>query len=256
MFDNGDSWAGFSLLGARRRQKDAFRVIENDGSVLLVACDGHGPAGDEAAVIACERLRAVYRHHRARGCDRTRAATEACAEVDRHIAQMCDGGTTAVLLELEMNALFIALVGDSSLRLTTALGRLQAVAAEHAVTDAVEARRLRSYGATIQNGMLVMGGRCIAIARSLGDPTFGDILLPVPECFHSSRLAVYRRLAVGTDGLWNTLDDAVVPSADILSWLEPTRSVLDNARRLAAETESREPSDNASSVVIDVTPFS
>lgn len=235
MIQFGDTWAAFSLLGARDRQCDAFRVHTHwgpeEGTLVFVA-DGHGPDGKKSARLVDQKLAKLLLDAGFAPGKEESAVREACLSLDRRIKHKYDGGTTLTLAYLSRRYSFLAWVGDSpafcygrhDVRLLTrshVLGRCDELERLQAVGAKVHYRKKRPVRVCAEDG----SNRMIELTRSIGDRAYDpprriasgkELLPPLPEFMCDQEvLARAEWIMLTSDGVPRALDESLIPSSEL-----------------------------------------
>lgn len=249
----GNGWSGFSLIGRRATQCDAYRVIDWGDGLLVIVCDGHGREGKRAAEFVCERLpHALAQLNFAHGRER-HAIRAAFRAIDFMLELQCDGGTCVTIAHVTPGSLFLAWVGDSQAGVAKGRTIIQ-LSEDHVPDEPYERLRLETLGANVNRGRIVTrpGSTGIAVSRALGDIRYGELVSPEPDWKRLFPPRAARHLIVGTDGFWRVIDSAAIHSATVLAWLDPDDQPAD---RLLRQVHELGPCDNATAVVVDLRPF-
>ncbi|MFH1253627.1 MAG: PP2C family protein-serine/threonine phosphatase [Candidatus Uhrbacteria bacterium] len=242
-------WQGFSLQGPRPRQDDRFLVLESSEGLLIVVCDGHGTDGDLAAAYAVDELVGWFSRK-----PTDQGITNLFEDVDQTIEVDFEGGTTATVVWLKPNGeTVIAYVGDSEVyavdtrtkEVVSLLPRL------HSVSDLEEERRLRSAGAKLGRGRILLGNdRGINVARSLGDRDYCRFVIPEPTIVRLTpeRNAPFSHLLVCSDGV----SRAVRSLGRDDNWNLFIRGGIDRGSEKAKLYLEVVATDNATGVLVDL----
>ncbi len=250
-----DIWGGFSLLGGREAQCDLYRVLPWQEGLLILVIDGHGPDGAKAARMVHDHLPdALTTAQYAIGREPFAVRT-AFRALDFLIELNCDGGACVTLIHVQPKVMFLAWVGDTQAKLTTRQTMFE-LNHEHHPDDPFERMRLDALGAHIVRRRIhvrpgVKPG--IQVARSLGDGRYGELVSPDPDWKRIPLSRGMQHLLIGTDGLWNVIDDPMLATQTALSWLLGVAGhPVETLRR---EVHERGPIDNATGVLVDLRPF-
>lgn len=198
-------------------------LAAGDGCVrrafVYAVLDGHGPQGDDVALLAGQalldgvagRLAGEYRGDRAaeeRHAEVLAAAFGAAADVVDAAAVGVASGTTASLVVVEERTLTVANVGDSNVVLAREAGHnAQIVSAVHRPDDEMESQRVRDAGGIVQNGYVCDADppkKMISVTRAFGDMDVRAIgVVPIPEIASYALKDDDEFVILATDGLWD-----------------------------------------------------
>lgn len=268
--------------------QDDARVVQNFASIpgltFIGVFDGHGPHGRAAAKFASERLpAALAATMAAQGArserKRLKAMREACRQVD---AAMRDpkqagfdaslSGTTACFALVEGNRVLLANVGDSRCIFARQKHGGEGVEGIALTVDAKpqlpeELKRITACGGVVlqllgedgrrqgayrvfRRGDSVLPG--LAMSRSLGD-TYAHSVGVTWEPTMSAHTLTSRDLflVLGTDGLWDVMDDSA--AADFVERYRNKRDLgVSCAEALTLEAQERWKAAHDEALVDDI----
>jgi len=225
--------------------QDEACVLQNfarvPGLMFIGVFDGHGPNGRAAAKFASERLPAALAAQMStqRGRSerkRLKAMREACRIVDAGMRDVKQAGfdsslsgTTACFALVEGSRVLLANVGDSRCVLARQTADGEGVEGVPLTKDAKpelpdETRRIVASGGVVRQLLDESGRRCgafrvfrrgddvlpgLAMSRSLGDSYAHSVGVTWEPVLASHSLTSRDHfLLVGTDGLWDVMDNA------------------------------------------------
>lgn len=247
--------AGYSHIGARKSQQDAFYVspatclIPGEGArVLGVLCDGMGGLKDGAlaSALAVEKMKEAFRQFRGSWAEIPAFLEQELSILDDAIVKIHPGvpkteaaGTTIAAVILEENRLFWASAGDSRIYLVRG-AQMEQVTRDHCyfltLCERVESAQItmeqaqKDFRRNALISYLGIGGLPITDGNPSPFPLFsGDIVL------------------LCSDGLTKTLSDA-----EILETLRRYESLEEAARALPemAVQKGGATQDNTSVILI------
>eukprot|EP01004_Peranema_trichophorum_P005792 NODE_463_length_2722_cov_52.901885_g396_i0.p1 GENE.NODE_463_length_2722_cov_52.901885_g396_i0~~NODE_463_length_2722_cov_52.901885_g396_i0.p1 ORF type:complete len:630 (-),score=134.76 NODE_463_length_2722_cov_52.901885_g396_i0:832-2553(-) len=242
----------YSDIGGRPDQEDAYIVVPDvsvvcrrsgycqaDTEVLVGVFDGH--SGGQAAIFARETLfYETIRSDRypqdpslalADGFWRTNDKfCEKAASVD------CNSGTTALIVLLRENTLWVANLGDCGAVLCRK-GKAIQITRPHRANDPQEQAMVKASGGNITYcyGCARVDG-VLQVTRSLGDIPCRQSLTAEPEVFiHPVMWDQDQFLIAASDGLWNVI------SADLaVQLVQQARDEVDYARKNVKIDENKD----------------
>lgn len=285
---------GESSKGEPRVQQDRMLIIEDwFGGLLCVLCDGHGKEGHVAAQLVIDELPHLLARHDFHLRPHF-SLVAICRVLDRLIKEVCDGGTTFSLVYLRESAVFVGTVGDTrvcsmrrkAVRMHIREHRLDLAPSHELIELRRRGGRLRYKDTTpfhhsrdkssVEPGskdgsseepkkrkrtpfVVSQDGRTmLPLYRALGNRRYGDALSYKPEttAITWDTLEHATHLILWVDGVWETLDEAVVPTSLIRNWINAGgRGVRQGTQMLAQNLQMFCPSDNASAIIIDLAHF-
>lgn|GEM_PF-1946954 len=267
VFLSGKGWGAFQLLGESskgtpRVQQDRLLILEDwFGGLLCVLCDGHGREGEIAAQLVIDELPELLLKHEFHAKPHF-SLPFICRLLDRLIKAACDGGTTLALTYLRQADVFTATIGDTRISSLRRKAIRRHVREHRLCTISMRERAdLHRRGGTVlykgKRPFIVSkdGTTGLPLYRALGDRRYGNALSHVPETTAISwkTLENATHLILWVDGVWETLDEAAVPSSLIRNWIHAGgRGVHQGAQMLAQNLQMFCPGDNASAIIIDL----
>lgn len=192
---------------------------------IFAVFDGHG--GDGASKHSVQRLIHHLQQHIAEQLDGLGAPGAATAPADAFIEQALHAafhqtdreladtlaancGTTATVAVVTRRKIFLAWAGDSR-AVVLAGGRVVAHTEEHRAHREDEQERLAAAGGRVifNSGLRVMG--ILATTRAIGDHDLRPYgVVATPDVLELPRAAEQEFLALGSDGLWDVLNNQEV----------------------------------------------
>eukprot|EP01119_Soliformovum_irregulare_P002637 TRINITY_DN1288_c0_g1_i1.p1 TRINITY_DN1288_c0_g1~~TRINITY_DN1288_c0_g1_i1.p1 ORF type:complete len:289 (-),score=76.24 TRINITY_DN1288_c0_g1_i1:39-905(-) len=254
--------------GSRDHQEDAFSIEENlletKGTALYAVYDGHG--GEAYSQHASSRLpQILYSSPAFQSGNYVGALNDAffrenmeMKEIFEH--QLLRGGSTATVVLMVGEVLYVSNVGDSRSVLARAVPRGYEpirMSRDHNFDDEAEKQRVEANGGLVQADRVIAQGHAINMSRALGDFEFkqpfnhaaGDWISARPT-INSIRLSPeHEFLVVASDGLWVKLEDNEVV-AIIGSMKKKGMSPGAIAKQMAADIASTVGSDNITIIII------
>lgn len=231
--------------GARPSQEDAWCGATPAGWRLYAVFDGHG--GAVTASFAAQMLPdKITTQLNARSP--AEALRQSFEETSREIEPQSNDGAAALAVLTGPEQIHWAHSGDCRLLVVTTNG-YQQLTREHRLENPAERTRIAAVGrAVIRPPYLFVGQEGLMMTRSLGDRIFKPVgVTATPEV--GSRLFEVsdRWLVLGTDGLWDVLNNAAVTG--ITRWHTTARTV---AEALADAAIANGGTDNVTVLVVNV----
>jgi len=255
--------------GSRDHQEDTFSIeedlLEQKGTALYAVYDGHG--GDSYSLHASSHLsHLLYDSAPFKAGDYVGALNDAFfkenqemkSEIFEH--QLLRGGSTATVVLMAEETVYVANVGDSRSVLARAVPRGYEpirMSRDHNFDDEAEKQRVEANGGLVQADRVIAQGHAINMSRALGDFEFkqpfnkatGDWISARPT-INSIRLnREHEFLVVASDGLWVKLEDNEVV-AIIGSLKRKGLSPKDIAKQMASDIAQTSGSDNITIIII------
>ncbi|KAI8918368.1 phosphatase 2C-like domain-containing protein [Powellomyces hirtus] len=217
--------------GARPYQEDHYALADEafnkSGFALYCVFDGHG-GGDASKHASMNVPKLVVNSDAFKKGDYERSLRDAFQEEDHLLAAefkgQSRGGSTATVVLIAQQTMFIANVGDSTaaLAIKDESGRYKALrlSKEHKVDDAAEAARLKDADAVVKKDRVIGPGHAINMTRALGDFDFklpengasADWISPVPFMSKIDLTPQADFAIIASDGLWNHFtEEQLVP---------------------------------------------
>jgi len=236
-------------IGRRTSMEDTFAVVGQFGMPmrdLFLVCDGHN--GSEASHAVSKMLPGAIQEHLNNGkCSIEEALKAAFAEVNGRLdSEKIPGGTTATAVLADINATYVASVGDSRAVLIKRT-KATALTTDHRPCNSEEASAVIARGGTITTtGNEQRVNNILAITRALGDPELAGVISAVPDV----RSFVFdfepdSAIVIACDGLWDYLSEQDV--ADVVDTFKEPLSAAEELRNLAYQSGS---TDNITVIVI------
>ena len=252
--------------GPRESMEDRHTLYKDDTLTCVALFDGH--RGAEAAHFASENLMLHIQGVESKNIT-TNTLKNTLLDIDdtfRHeqdllwqqrLARMglqAAGtrrypGSTALVCLLHGQRLLLANLGDCRAVMGRRNSRALRLTRDHTADDTAERCRIQSAGGTIaqRNGGWRVGRVGLQVTRSIGDADLKDQgIIAEPEVFEYTVEEDDAFIILGTDGLWDSIDD-----------LESVRFVRDTvknpsmcAQRLVTEALARGGRDNVTAAVI------
>lgn len=214
-----------SIQGLRPHKEDYYSIVTNldQGQYFYAGMfDGHG--GDKAAEYSAIHLHLHIEKFLALNIGPLEALKLSFISTDKEIHQLkIQSGTTASVVIIKDNHLFLANVGDSTIVIKKPNSPAKQLTTDHHLTDTQELKNYRSSKWFLEKNRLISQGKIkgfklIAVSRSLGDVFFEDAISPIPD---ASEIEFDKGdvLVLATDGLWNyinltKLDDLIKNNND------------------------------------------
>lgn len=171
-----------------------------------------------------------------------------CKEKFRKVSEK--SGTTATIALLVGNQLYIANVGDSS-----AIFKKESeaepvfVTFNHKAEEESEKKRITSQGGIVVfygGGFRVNGS--LAVSRSIGDYSYGDVVIAEPHIFHKTLEESDEYVVLASDGLWDVVNQQEV-SNTISTQFSNTSSESTNVAKLLVEQAMKKNTPDNTSVI-------
>mmetsp|Transcript_22661 Transcript_22661/g.72913 ORF Transcript_22661/g.72913 Transcript_22661/m.72913 type:complete len:371 (+) Transcript_22661:113-1225(+) len=226
---------GYAPYNPRKKNQDSIVMQEHEetGALLLAALDGHGEAGDLVSQFFRDRLTKYIFSSRDFPSDPCRAMATALATIEAEILEDTSidtefSGTTAVVACIKDSELFVANVGDSRIILGTeeseGVWKAVPVSRDHKPDLPDERARIEATGGRVfaveyDDGidgparvwLAHMDIPGLAMSRSLGDVVAHTAgVSSEPEVHHVKLTAKDKVLVLGSDGLWEFIENAEV----------------------------------------------
>jgi protein phosphatase 1L len=191
----------------RERMEDRALAEPLAAGTLLAVFDGHG--GASVADHARAHARDAVEDGLAAGLRDAALWSAVFARLDASLDRCGSTATLALVLDRRLS---VGWVGDSRALLVRTEGH-DAVTADHRLERADERRRVRRAGADFDGPYVVdpRSGQGLMMTRSLGDRGLRHVgIVAEPECRTRPLAAGDVAVVLGTDGLWDVLDEAEV----------------------------------------------
>jgi len=236
-------------IGRREKMEDTFAVIGQFGMPmrdLFLVCDGHN--GPDASNAVKKMLPTAFL--KALGEDEgnvEKAFKDAFAKVNEQLrTEKVPGGTTVTAIFADIDAAYVAHVGDSRAVLVKG-NKSTALTMDHRPNNASEAEAVTSRGGTISHvGNDLRVNKILAVTRALGDPEVSSVISAVPDVRRFTfDFEPDSALVVACDGLWDFLSEQDV--ADVIDTFKDPLSAAQELRNLAYQSGSK---DNITVVVV------
>lgn len=240
-----------SVQSSRPYQEDRYSIKCNldQGKYFYAGIfDGHG--GNEAAEYSATHLHLHIEKFLALNNSPLEALKLSFISTDKEIHKLkIQSGTTATVVIVKNNHVFLANVGDSTIVIKRSNSPAKKLTKDHHLADPQELENYRSSKWFSEKNRLISQGKIkgfklIAISRSLGDMFFEDAISPVPDV---SEIEFDKgdKLILATDGLWNyinltKLDDFIKNNYDLQIITE----------LLVQEALNNKSSDNITTIVL------
>lgn len=238
--------------------QDGFEVIESFGekgdSFWAGVYDGHYMSGDyldreevSPEKVAAQMMTSLFAKEIKKGKTKEEAFAVAFAKVDKEIAKLGYGGTTATALLVEGVDCWVANVGDSY-AYRFAKGRPpERLTADHNIRSNKQAQREAiSRGGVYAKGYIMKPGAVgVALARSLGDRDMEEVVSSEPEVKNFKIRDNDEWIVLASDGLWDELRPFEVD--DIL---EESGNAKEAQAKIIETLKSKNNFDDATVIVI------
>eukprot|EP00002_Diphylleia_rotans_P024482 TRINITY_DN4836_c0_g1_i1.p1 TRINITY_DN4836_c0_g1~~TRINITY_DN4836_c0_g1_i1.p1 ORF type:complete len:387 (+),score=88.69 TRINITY_DN4836_c0_g1_i1:62-1222(+) len=179
------------------------------------------------------------------------ALSDSFVETDKEfIRRGSRGGTTATVAVIAGSELVVAWVGDSR-AVMCCDGRSTAVQLtnDHRPTRDDERARVERAGGSIHKGTTWRVDGILALTRAIGDSSFKDYVVAIPEVKSAELLPGDQFLIIATDGLWDVYSNQEAVDFVRLQILK-RRPLNDIANELALEAYRRKSGDNISIMIV------
>lgn len=200
-----------SVMGPRKTMEDQYVFSEDflgKGSFFAAVFDGHG--GSLASEIAKRELpKEVKKRLKIKLPQELieEALSASFRSISSGIREKTDVGTTATILLVLEDDVYLAHVGDSSALILAKNGEWAFLTRNHNLTELSEVKNLVEKGALVKSGYLWgRSGSGVNLSRALGDRDFAEWLLDEPDVSHFKLKDEFSHIVLATDGLWNSLD--------------------------------------------------
>ena len=212
----GTTWSlRFSIgvadtIGRRVKMEDSFSVMGQFGGMpmrdMFLLCDGHN--GVEAAQTTCKELpKALIKRLGDNPGSCEDALRAAFADTDKYLStEKVPGGTTATVVLMDVDAAYVASVGDTRAVLVKGT-EPKPLTVDHRPSNAAEAEAVVARGGTVSTvGNELRVNKLLAITRALGDPELSGVISAVPDVSRFSfDFEPNSTLVIACDGLWDYL---------------------------------------------------
>lgn len=160
------------------------------------------------------------------------------------------GGTTACLMFVRQNMFTIFNTGDSRALLINKDGTFEQISEDHKPDRADERKRIFSAGGTVSHfsGVWRVNGS-LAMTRAIGDKQLKSIIIPNPEVYTRIILDSMAFVILGTDGLFDVLNNQKIASIIQENQLKTAAQV---SERLLKEVEMEGFVDNTTILTVEL----
>jgi len=238
-------------IGQRLSFEDTHVILESFAGFrnksFFAIYDGHG--GKEASEMAAKILHRSLLVELKKGKDTPYALEKAFIDTDRQIEKEVESGTTAVVAFIDGKELFVANTGDSRGVLDRGELGVKRLSHDHKADDPDEAKRIEALGGFVKPKTAFDVARVngiIAIARSLGDKEFGELVSAKPYISETKLTKDDKRLILACDGIWDVISDE-----EAVGFIKNIKDPQFGSDTLKDEALGRGSTDNISVMVID-----
>lgn len=246
---------GFSSdIGHRQSFEDTHVILKSFGGYkdksFFAIYDGH--RGKEASEMAANLLHEILLVELKKGKYPKDCIEKAFIATDRQIENSgIESGTTAVIAFFEGQNLFVANAGDSRAVLDRGKFGVKRLSHDHKADDPDEVKRIEKAGGfvtpKIEGVDVARVNGIIAIARSLGDREFGELVSPKPYISETKLTQEDKRLILACDGVWDVMTDE--DAVGLISKVEDPQKASEIFKNEALRRGS---TDNISVMVVDL----
>ena len=160
------------------------------------------------------------------------------------------GGSTACVLFVRQNMFTVFNTGDSRALLINKNGTYEQISEDHKPDRADERKRIFSAGGLVLNfdGVWRVNGS-LAMTRAIGDKQLKRLIIPNPEVYTRIITEEMQFIILGTDGLFDVLDNSKIASIIQENNLKSAKEVSDE---LLKQVEAEGFVDNTTILTVEV----
>jgi serine/threonine protein phosphatase PrpC len=202
-------WKVFQLQGKREYMEDKYIAIEGffGDYDLYAVFDGHG--GDNVSEFCRENFAPMLYQELLENNDIGKALYATFLKVDDKLdvpASYMTGSTCLVILK-NTNHMWVANCGDSRAIMNSNKNSI-ALTKDHKPLDEERKRIIDLGGHVIQTsgGIWRVSGE-LSLSRALGDKRLRPYVIPNPDVFKIELSSSNKFIVIGTDGLWDVMNN-------------------------------------------------